>query len=230
MTTALQIKEAVESLTGDIDNVIATDTDLFRYMNWAVQEISRDLRMLETTLVGNPSNLSNFDVVGGILLPADFVSEINVAVGINGPLQKLNRIPLASWYNQQTVTPTASQPTGYSITDYGIGSQAQQRHLVLYPAVTPGISALYRIQYECRPAQLTVDADVLTLPTMFDELVAMYMVRRVRMQLNDLSGAEYYKREYLEKKQQLMSEYQDHSSMEFYQIRTEGEPYVGWEV
>jgi hypothetical protein len=230
MTTVLNIKDAVGSLTGDVDLAMFTATDVLRYLNWGQAEICRDFKMLETVLVGNPTVLSNFEVIGGVLLPADFVVEINVAMGIGGPLTRLQRIPLASWWGQQTLTPTAAQPTCYSISDYQTGSQAQQRHLIPYPPVTPGTSALYRVNYQNRPAALVSDSDVLITPVIFDELLATYIVRLCKLQENDLTGAEYFKRMYEERKKNMLSEFNDHSELEFFRVRDEVDPVYsqGW--
>jgi len=229
MSTVLSIKNGVESFIGDLSNVLFTQTDMLRYINYGIGEIARQTRSLQATLIGTSATLSSLDQYGGILLPADFVAELDVYYGQGTASQRLVRLPMDS-FSGEIMQPTAAQPSGYTITDYVVTAPGQ-RMMLLYPALTPGLTGqYYRINYVSMPAALVGDSDVIPTPPIFDEILVMYAVRRCKMQENDYQAADYYKREIEERLKLMASEFSDHSDLRNYQVRDEITPiYSIWE-
>jgi hypothetical protein len=228
MTTVLEMKQAVSAMTGDINSVMFFPADLIRYINQGLQEIGRDLKLSTNVVTG--TTLSNVDIVGGVLLPTDFVIEQVVYMSVDSSsMALLSRIPQIIYW-QDTVSPTVSQPTAYTITDYLSGVNVQNRHLLPWPPNPPNGTMNYRIIYQDKPATIAVDTDVLDIPNICDEMLMFFVVSRCKLQENDFAAYQTFKGLYDERKKGLMGEFGEHGDFEFYRIRDEITPaYDIWE-
>jgi len=223
MTTVLDIKSAAKSFTGDLTGVMFTDADLLRYINYGVTELGRRTRSVQNVLIGTNATLSSLDQYGGVLLPADFIAELDVYYGQGSGAQRLARIPLAT-FSTQFLQTTAAQPSGYTISDY-MSTAPGQRLMLFYPALTPGLTGQYfRINYVSKGAAMAIDGDVVPLPPFFDEVLVMYVVKRCKMQEDDFASAQFYGAEIEKRLAELTSEFADHSDLSFYTIRDESTP------
>ena len=228
MTTVADIRLGVQSYTGDLSAVLFTTTDIIRYINYCQIELIRKTKSVQYSVVGTNAVLSSFDQYGGVLLPAGFIIDLDVYWG-QTPI-RLVRMPVVS-ATQSALQTTSSQPTAYSISDYLNGAQVGQRHLVPYPAMTPGLTGqYYRINYVGTPAAVTADGDVITLPPIFDEILVMSVVRRCKIQENDWQAASYFDNEVKTQLAIISGEFSDHSDLQNFQIRDEVNPvYSVWE-
>jgi hypothetical protein len=229
MTTVLEIRTAVGAMTGDTQFVLFFPADILRYLNWGTLELCRDLKITQSVLTGSPGTLSNFDVVGGIIMPPTFTTENAVYMGTGASMMRLTRIPQNIFW-QDGITPTASQPTAYTVSDYLASPNTASRHLIPFPAQTPGSSMYYRVEYQGVPAVLVNDTDVLQTPAIMDELLVMYVTMRCKMQEDDFQSAASFKQEIRERKQALLADFAEHSEFEFFTIQDNSVPVTAiWE-
>lgn len=223
MTTVLNIKDAARGFTGDITGVMFADADLLRYINYGVTELGRRTRSIQSVLIGTGATLSSLDQYGGVLLPADFVAELDVYYGQASAQQRLARIPLAT-FSIESLQTTSAQPSGYTIGDYRSDAPGQ-RMMLFYPALTPGLTnQYYRINYVSKGPAMTVDGDTIPLPPFFDEVLVMYVVQRCKMQEDDFASAQYYNAAIEKRLAELTAEFSDHSDLANYTIRDEQTP------
>lgn len=220
MTTYGEVKAWVQATVGDADQTLFLAADLMRYANAAQREICRRARLL-TKIVTGSVTLSNFDIYGGLLLPTDFVVELEVYFG--SPLVRLDRIPLdVFWQDSLPAVGTTEQPTSYAISDYLTGAQNNQRHLLLYPYMQPGLTNKpVRVSYNAMPATITADADILQLPDQFIEVMVWLVTRSCRIQLDDYQGARALKQLADERIIELTSEFRETSAFMNRTIRSE---------
>lgn len=219
-----ELRTAVQSLVGDLDGILFTTADIDRYLNWAQAEICRRSRVIQKQVTGLQT-LTSFDTYGGLLLPTDFLIEKEVYYG--SPLVRLGRIAYDTYYiDQPTTTPSTATPTVYTVTDYLTGSQNNQRHMLFYPYMTPGLTNQnVRVSYIAKPAALVVTTDVPNLPDQWHELIVLMAVRRCKVQEDDWQAAGNLQQEIERYYKELLSELQGDSALVSYQIRDEQIPY-----
>jgi len=215
-----ELRTAVQAMTGDLDGVLFTVADIDRYLNMAQTEICRRARILQKNISG-AQTLSSFDTYGGLLLPTDFLIEKEVYYG--NPLVRLGKLPYDSfWIDQPTTTPSTATPTSYVVTDYLTGSQNNQRHMLFYPFMTPGLTNQFvRVGYIAKPAVLTSPTDIPNLPDQWHELIILMATRRCKIQEDDWQAATSLAGEAEKYYTLLLSEFQDDSDLVNYQIRDE---------
>jgi len=220
MTTVTDIYNAVSSMCGDLHFVMFSKADILRYLNWGTQELSREMK-ITSAIVNVGISLTQFDIVGAISMPPEFIVENYVYAGLsNGQLTRLKRIPETDFWTP-TITPVQAQPTGYIVTDYNTtaGSTGTQRRCILpYPAYPPNATLFYRVEYQTRPALYTGDLEILQTPTLLDEAIILYCVSRCKLQENDFQAAQAFKSEYNERRKLIIADFADHSDYEFHNI------------
>lgn len=227
MTTVAELRAAVNSMTGDIQNVMFSSADVLRYLNWGCQELSRELKIMSAVQTG--IQVLTYSGVGGIQLNPDFVVENSVYAGLSLTLQsRLERMPEDDYWID-TIVNTAVQPTHYIITDYA--ANAQYRWLLPYPHMIPATSLYYKIDYQNRPQPLVNDSDTVNLPSVCDETLALFAVSRCKLQENDFAAAQAFKSEYNERKKLIIADFADHNDYSFHNIpdRTGTGPTYVWD-
>jgi hypothetical protein len=213
------MKQAVGSMTGDIQNVMFSSTDILRYLNWGSQELARDLKISSSTLSGSPGILQQYDTnVGSISLPAGFIVENVVYMGISSALTRVPRISEFDFWDN-VIVPAVTQPTAYMVSDYALNVPApQSRQILPYPIMPPLGNIWYKIDLQLRPPTLVNDSDTLVTPTICDEALILFVVSRCKLQENDFQAAQAFKSEYNERKRLLIADFSDHSDLEFHNI------------
>ena len=182
-----EMRTAVADMAGDQDNTQFSTAQIDRYINWAQTEIAVRYDVYEKTI--NITALDSTDIIGGILLPADFVRVSNLFWNS----VKLSQIPASEMYSEgdAPITTGNGEPQYYAIENYRTGNQ---RRLSLYPYQTPGRSSGFtaKLFYVARPADLTLVGDISPLPLDIHETICEYAVARCKMQENDLQGAKFF--------------------------------------
>jgi hypothetical protein len=219
MTTLLEMRTGVQSLSGDLSGVLFTNTDVNRYINQGVNEIVKRTRCLQKATVVSNATLISGDVYGGVLLPADFVIELDVYYGTVAAPVRLMRMNLAQ-FNADTVQTGGGTPTMYSIGNYD--ATTGQRVMYFYPWMTPGlVNQSYIIRYVPDPPLLVGDSDVVPTPQMLDEVLMFFALRRCKIQENDFQSASALQGEIDQKLNEFQYFMNDHGELANFQLPEE---------
>jgi len=227
LATLGDIKAAVRAFSGDTNSVLFLDADLLRYTNYALKDIARTTRCLQGLLASTSGTLSAGEQYGGVLLPTDFLVDMDVWWGL--PAVRLGRLPYVS-FTGEFQQAAASQPTMYTISDHLVANG--QRILSPYPWQPVGTTGQnYRIYYVSEHPAVAADGDTIKFPESLTEAIAFYVLRRCKIQEDDWQAAQALQSEIERVVRIFMNENNaDRSDLQNFTIRDEMTPvYSVWE-
>lgn len=180
---------AVKGLAGDENQVLWSDTQILRYLNWAQKQLAEKTECLQKKIT-----ITSLDSDGGVLLPTDFFRVLNVKY--TG--QNLYEVQQDTIRSQGMIDePSTQQPVGYCVFPYfQTSATVRNPRMEFFPQQTGSQTGLsIEVWYIAHPLDLSADTDVSGLPEFMHEIAVMYAVKRCKQQEDDFQAAREFQTE-----------------------------------
>jgi len=215
----LEMQTMVSALAGDESKVQFTDAQITQYLNWATGEIGRRLEILQKTVAFTA--LDATDVLGGVVMPADFDQELHVFW--NGI--PLSRTDFADYYSDYTGSASNENATYYTLQNYAIPASptaGSTRRMLFYPYQPPGRTGLnINVMYQSLPTALAGPTDVCNLPAICHEVVCLYALSRCKLQENDYTAYQMIAKDVYNKLMELSTLMDESNAFSYPVVRSE---------